>query len=101
MKKTRGRKSRVRVPLSPRMPCQMRLRWYVRWQARILIGQSHSSLPIGMEFERLELSPQAGSLQRCFSYKNSVAIGKISPSPLEKAAKILRFFVKFMKKYVQ
>jgi hypothetical protein len=26
---------------SPRMPCQMGLRWYV-WQARILIGQSHS-----------------------------------------------------------
>jgi hypothetical protein len=36
---------------SPRMPCQMGLRWYVRWHARILIGQSPSSLPIGMVFE--------------------------------------------------
>jgi hypothetical protein len=35
-----------------RMPCQMGLRWYVRWQARILIGQSPSFLPIGMVFER-------------------------------------------------
>jgi hypothetical protein len=39
---------------SPRMPCQMGLRWYVRWQARFLIGQSRSLLPIGMAFERLK-----------------------------------------------
>jgi hypothetical protein len=40
------------------MPCQMGLRWYVRCQAKILIGQSRSPLQIGMAFERLKLSPQ-------------------------------------------
>jgi hypothetical protein len=35
----------------------MGLRWYVRWQARILIGQSRPSLTFGMSFERLKFSP--------------------------------------------
>jgi hypothetical protein len=43
---------------SSRMPCQMGLKWYVRWLARILIGQPCSG-PSQLEwrsFERLKLS---------------------------------------------
>jgi hypothetical protein len=57
---------------SPRMPCQMGFRWNVRWQARILIGQSCSPLPIGMVFERLKLSPQISHGQGLNSTQNII-----------------------------
>jgi hypothetical protein len=57
----------------PRMPCQIGLRWRVSRQARILIGQSRSPLPIGILLRDIQLTHvQRSEVQlwkRCFLIK--------------------------------